>query len=85
MQSNDVHPLDPTLAAVALTEAYIRRDKQGVDAVLADQADHTAILSALLMMFEDVLTKASDGHPHEVLDGLRARLIAKMAEPDGED
>lgn len=82
MQQNP-DPLDPTLAAVALIEAYIRRDTDGVDAVLAEQADHTDIMSALLMLMAQVLTKASGGHPLRVLDGLRSKLLARMA-ADGE-
>ena len=83
--NNTPEQLDATLAAIALVKAFINVDKPGVDAVLAKQADHTAILNALLFMFEDVLNKVSGGHPHAVLDGLRARVVARIAESDAED
>lgn len=76
--------LDSTLAAVALLAAYIDGDREGMDAVLADPADHGEILSSLLFMFKDVLTKVSNGHPHKVLDGLRDRIVTRMAARDGE-
>ena len=79
MQSNNDDHLDATLAAVALLSAYIDGDTEGVDAVLAGQADQAAILSALLFMFKDVLTKVTHGQPHKVLDGLRSKLLARMA------
>lgn len=85
MQSNNADHLDSTLAAVALLTAYIDGDEDGVDAVLSEQADQAAILSSLLFMFKDVLTKVTGGQPHKVLDVLRSKLIARMAQSDGQE
>ncbi|MDG4667817.1 hypothetical protein [Mycobacterium sp. 236(2023)] len=83
MESNTDH-LDAMLAATALVEAYIRGDIEGVDAVLSDQDDQDAIMSSLLFMLKDILTKVSGGHPEKVLDGLRSRLLARISEGGGE-
>lgn len=76
--------LDAMLAATALVRAYIDGDTEGVDAVLSDQSDQDAIVSALLFILKDILTKVSDGRPEVVLDGLRSRLLARIAEGGGE-
>lgn len=75
---------DHALAAVALIEAYIRRDKEGVDAVLSERADHTAILSALLMLMEHALTLGSGGRSQVVLDAWRSKLLERMTDGEGE-
>lgn len=75
---------DHALAAVALIEAYIRRDKEGVDAVLSERVDHTAILSALLMLMEHALTLGSGGRSQVVLDAWRSKLLDRMTEAEGE-
>ncbi|WBS07659.1 hypothetical protein O6072_22985 [Mycolicibacterium neoaurum] len=75
--------MDAALGAVALIEAYMARDEAAVDAVLADQADQAAIISALLRITEQCLNKASSGQPQRVLDRVRARALERVA--DGED
>lgn len=73
-------PMGTTLAALAVVEAFLDRDRERLDALMGPGQDVTAIVQRILHLFEVVLTSASGGHPHRTLQYARAQLLAKLTE-----
>lgn len=82
MTNNNGDPLDPTLNAVAVIEAYMARDREKLDILLAPPTNHTKLLETLLLFIEQMLTQGSEGHPHYVLAKLREKLMRHIASRD---
>lgn len=79
---NDDDPMGSTLAAVAVIAAYIDRDEERLDALLAPGENVTAIVQKILWFTEQLLIAGSQGHPHLVLDQLRGKLLRHIAAED---
>ncbi len=81
---NDDDPMGTTLTAVAVVEAFLDRDRERLDSLLAPGENVTAIVQRILHLFETVLISASGGDPHRVLGHVRDKLLQRIAEQGGD-
>lgn len=79
---NDDDPMGTTLAALAVVEAFLDRDRERLAVLMGPGENVTAIVQRILHLFEVVLISASGGDPHRTLDHARAKLLAKLAQDD---